>query len=92
MRLAHGLDRQETYAKADVDPRTGKPLDVGISGQETQGDSKGNDGFFEKGLLKALESDHVTHTPIPEVKVVGHGHCHCKPLQLFTDTMRSSCP
>ncbi|KAF6761672.1 phosphatase DCR2 [Ephemerocybe angulata] len=66
----------ETYNKADTDPRTGKSLDVGISGQETAGNAKKNDGFFEKGILKALESDHTSHEDIPEVKVIGNGHCH----------------
>ncbi|KAJ2918633.1 hypothetical protein MD484_g1753, partial [Candolleomyces efflorescens] len=66
----------ETYGKADLDPHTNRPLDKGITGQETPGNANTNDGFFEKGVLQALESDHVSHTAIPEVKVIGNGHCH----------------
>ena len=61
-----------------MDPRSGRLLDVGITGQENPGNAKGNDEFFENGILKALESDHTSHTDIPEVKVIGNGHCHCK--------------
>jgi len=48
----------ESYYKADIDPPTGKPLDVGISDLEPKGSAKGNAGFFEKGLMSALESSH----------------------------------
>ncbi|KAJ8482432.1 hypothetical protein ONZ45_g14949 [Pleurotus djamor] len=67
---------QESYSKADIDPTTGKPLDVGVYGLESDGSAKKNEGFFEKGLLKATESDHVSGRGIPEVKVVGNGHSH----------------
>ncbi|TFK71339.1 Metallo-dependent phosphatase [Pluteus cervinus] len=67
---------QEAYNDADRDPRTGKPLDVGLSGLETPGNAKENEGMFEKGLLKAEENDHVGRGRAPEVKVVGNGHCH----------------
>ncbi|KAF9005947.1 Metallo-dependent phosphatase-like protein [Cyathus striatus] len=66
----------ESYSKADTDRRTDKPLDVGISGQEQRGNAKGNDGFFEKGILKAMESDHRAAGQAHEVKVIGNGHCH----------------
>ncbi|TFK39994.1 Metallo-dependent phosphatase-like protein [Crucibulum laeve] len=66
----------ESYMKADTDPRTKKPLDVGISGQETPGNAKHSDGFFEKGILKALESDHRGAGNALEVKAIGNGHCH----------------
>lgn len=68
--------RQEAYAKADIDPVTNKALDVGRHGMEPAGSAKKNEGFFEKGLLRATESDHATSSGIPEVKVVGNGHCH----------------
>ena len=68
--------RPEAVSKADLNPETGKPLDVGISGQEHPGNAKGNAGFFEKGVLKALESDHTASRNIPEVKVIGNGHDH----------------
>jgi hypothetical protein len=68
--------RRESFSKADVDPRTHVPLDVGIHGNEPPGASKTNGGFFEKGLLKAMESDHVAVGNRHEVKVVGNGHCH----------------
>ncbi|KAF7430650.1 hypothetical protein PC9H_006359 [Pleurotus ostreatus] len=67
---------QEAYAKADIDPVTNKALDVGRHGMEPAGSAKKNEGFFEKGLLRATESDHATSSGIPEVKVVGNGHCH----------------
>ncbi|RDB23740.1 putative inactive purple acid phosphatase 29 [Hypsizygus marmoreus] len=66
----------ESYVKADVDPRTKKPLDVGMHGLERPGNAKTNAGFFEKALLMAHESDHVAKGDAHEVKVVGNGHCH----------------
>lgn len=59
-----------------MNPSTGKKLDVGISGQEPQGNAKNNDGFFEKGILQAMESEHVSNRNAHEVKVIGNGHCH----------------
>ena len=53
---------------------------MGISGQEKKGSAKKNGGFFSKGLLKALESDHVAGGNELEVKVVGNGHCHSKSI------------
>ncbi|KZT07407.1 Metallo-dependent phosphatase [Laetiporus sulphureus 93-53] len=67
---------QETYAAADTDPNTGKPLDVGQHDLEGQGSPKKQDGFFHKGLLQAPESDHVAAGNAREVKVVANGHCH----------------
>ena len=67
--------RPEAYSPADRDPRTNWPLDVGIKGNEGQGSAKGNDGFFEKGLLKAKESDDPSSSQL-EVKAVANGHCH----------------
>jgi len=64
----------ETYNKADTGT-SGRVLNFGITGLETKGDAGKSDGFFEKGILKALESDHVSNT-VQEVKVIGHGHCH----------------
>ncbi|CAK5267650.1 unnamed protein product, partial [Mycena citricolor] len=64
----------ETYNKADVGAN-GKPLDIGISGQEPNGNAKSNDGFFADGILKAMESDHVSSN-LQEVKVIGNGHSH----------------
>lgn len=34
--------------------------------------------MFEKGLLKAMESEHLAGGVVPEVKVVANGHCHSK--------------
>lgn len=70
------LVRPESYTPADADPRTGKPLDVGIHGEEAAGNAKGTDGFFEKALLTASESEHVSSGTEHEVKVVANGHCH----------------
>jgi len=67
---------QESYSKADIDPATGKPLDVGISDLESKGSAKGNDGFFEKGLMTALESNHLARGVYREVKVLANGHSH----------------
>ncbi|KAJ7504439.1 Metallo-dependent phosphatase-like protein [Mycena galericulata] len=64
----------ETYDTADSG-NSGRLLDFGISGLEQKGDAKNSDGFFTKGILSALESDHVTSTT-QEVKVIGNGHCH----------------
>lgn len=66
----------ESYDKADVDPRNGRPLDVGTHGLETAGNAKQSDNFFEKALLKAQESDHVAKGNVPEVKAVGNAHSH----------------
>ena len=63
-------------SKADTDTRTGKPLDIGQHNNEKSGSAKKNGGFFEKGLMKALESDHISRTSVSEVKVVGNGHSH----------------
>lgn len=61
-----------------MNPRTGKALDVGKTGLEPPGNAKGNDKFFEKGILRAMESDHVANGQAREVKVIGNGHCHSK--------------
>lgn len=63
-----------------MDPRTGQPLDVGLQGLEGPSYAKESDGFFEKGILKAMESDHVAGGNTLEVKAIGNGHCHSKPL------------
>lgn len=68
--------RPETYSTPDKDPRTGKSLDVGLTGLEPHGNPKKNDGFFENGILKAMESAHVANRDAHEVKVIGNGHCH----------------
>ncbi|KAH7913045.1 Metallo-dependent phosphatase-like protein [Hygrophoropsis aurantiaca] len=67
---------QESYSTADRNPHTGQLLDFGLHGLETPGASEKNDGFFSKGLLAALESDHRAGGGVPEVKVVANGHCH----------------
>ncbi|KAI0369179.1 Metallo-dependent phosphatase [Pilatotrama ljubarskyi] len=66
----------ESYSAADVDPVTGRPLDVGLHDMEEPGAAKRQDGFFHKGLLQALESDHRAGGHATEVKVVANGHCH----------------
>lgn len=67
---------QEAFLKPDINPATGKPLDVGLHGLEGKGTAKTNGGFFEKGLMNALESDHRAGGGNLEVKVVANGHCH----------------
>lgn len=68
--------REESYAAADINPNTGRPLDTGIHDIEENGSAKKQDGFFHKGLLQALESDHRAGGNAREVKVVSNGHCH----------------
>ncbi|KIK90771.1 hypothetical protein PAXRUDRAFT_831401 [Paxillus rubicundulus Ve08.2h10] len=76
---------QESYGTPDRDVRTGQLLDIGLHGLEGPGAAKKSDGMFEKGLLKALESEHRAGGVIPEVKVVANGHCHitedCRRIQ-----------
>lgn len=67
--------RPEVYLKADINPSTGKPLDVGNTGLEPAGNAKKNDGFFAKGVMKAMESPNLSNS-VREVKVIGNGHCH----------------
>ena len=69
---------QEAYGPADKSPSDGADLNVGISGLEKPGSAKTNEGFFEKGVLQALESTHVEvgKSGVPEVKAIGNGHCH----------------
>lgn len=68
--------REESYAAADVNPLTGKRLDVGVHDLEENGAAKQQAGFFHKALLQALESDHRAGGTATEVKVVANGHCH----------------
>ncbi|RDX54151.1 Metallo-dependent phosphatase [Lentinus brumalis] len=70
------IPMQESYSAADVNPATGLPLDVGQHDLEESGAAKKQDGFFHKGLLQALESDHRAGGRATEVKVVANGHCH----------------
>lgn len=72
-----GIDySQEAYSTADVNINTGARLDVGLEGLETNRAAKKNEGFFEKGLLQAMESDHTAGGNAREVKVVANGHAH----------------
>lgn len=70
--------RQESYASPDIDSNTGLPLDIGIHDIEERGDAKHNDGFFDKGILQAYETDHNAGGNMKEVKVIANGHCHSK--------------
>ena len=76
-----------------MDTRTGARLDVGLHNLEPKGSAKKNEGFFEKGLLKAMESDHLAGGNAREVKVIGNGHCHsaCSSLSLEQRLTRSIC-
>ncbi|KAF9533681.1 Metallo-dependent phosphatase-like protein [Crepidotus variabilis] len=68
----------------DVNPLTGKVLDVG-SYLEPPAHSLFDAGFFQKGLLVAKEGSHGMSKNIPEIKVVGNGHDHindnCRRIQ-----------
>ncbi|KAI0832144.1 Metallo-dependent phosphatase [Trametes gibbosa] len=66
----------ESYSAADVDPATGRSLDIGEHDLEAPGSSKRQEGFFHKGILQASESDHRASGQASEVKVVANGHCH----------------
>lgn len=68
---------------ADRDPSTGVPLDKGVHGTEPHGNSKKQDGFFHKGILQAMESDHVSNNA-HEVKVIANGHCHREWMKSIT--------
>ncbi|KAJ3540453.1 hypothetical protein NM688_g6225 [Phlebia brevispora] len=70
------IPMQEAYSKADIDSHSGALLDLGLRDLEGHGNSKRNDGFFHKGLLQAMESDHRGAGSQREVKVVANGHCH----------------
>ncbi|KAH8116363.1 Metallo-dependent phosphatase [Phellopilus nigrolimitatus] len=48
----------ESYSAPDIDSNTGLPLDIGIHDIEDPGNAKKSDGFFDKGILQALETDH----------------------------------
>ena len=69
------FSRPASYTKADKNPSTGKTLDVGITGLEPVGNAKKSDGFFAKGVMKAMENSNVANNAL-EVKVIGNGHCH----------------
>ena len=73
------INRQESYGAADIDPKTGLPLDIGIHDLEGKGSANSSDGFFDKGIMQAFESDHAAAGTLKEVKVIGNGHCHSKP-------------
>jgi hypothetical protein len=66
----------EAHSAPDKDPVTGESLDVGISDLEEPGNAKKQNGFFNKALLKAMESEHRASGNVREVKVVGNGHSH----------------
>ncbi|THH09733.1 hypothetical protein EW145_g1812 [Phellinidium pouzarii] len=66
----------ESFANADINPDTGLPLDIGIHDLEEPGNAKHNGGFFENGILQALETDHSAGGGVKEVKVITNGHNH----------------
>ncbi|CAG7851579.1 SubName: Full=Related to DCR2-dosage-dependent cell cycle regulator {ECO:0000313/EMBL:CCA72678.1} [Serendipita indica DSM 11827] len=60
----------ETYSTADIDYSSNQALEIGTPAGK--GSPKKNDGFFEKALLNATESEQGGR----EVKVVANGHVH----------------
>ncbi|GJJ11195.1 hypothetical protein Clacol_005427 [Clathrus columnatus] len=62
----------QAYNDADVDPVTGKTLNVGQQ-LDGKGSPKKNVGFFDKAVLSAPESEDGVGR---EVKVIGNGHSH----------------
>lgn len=95
--IVYYLRRQEAYNTPDKNFRTGQWLDVGLHNLEKADVAKKNEGFFEKGLLKATESDHRAGGNIPEVKVIGTGHAHSRystnliRIQLIGCTVTENC-
>ena len=73
----------ESYLPADIDTKTDLPLNIGIHDVEESGASKGNDGFFDKGILQAFETDQRTRGTLKEVKVIANGHQHGSSAGLF---------
>lgn len=70
-------NRVESYNAPDIDSQTDLPLDVGMHDLEAAGNAKKNDGFFEKGILNAMESNSLSiSNSAREVKVIANGHCH----------------
>ncbi|KAL4250483.1 hypothetical protein ABKN59_006972 [Abortiporus biennis] len=67
---------QEAYGPADRHKITNYPLDTGLKGLEPPGSAKKQDGFFDKALLKALETNNRGGGNAREVKVIANGHCH----------------
>jgi hypothetical protein len=65
--------------KADVDGATGKALQHGLQLEDAAA-PKGSDGFFEKGVLRALETEHAEGGNAREVKIIANGHCHGQAL------------
>ncbi|KAG8961718.1 hypothetical protein FRC03_005045, partial [Tulasnella sp. 419] len=64
----------ESYSEPDV-TASGEKLDFGDR-LDSGGAPTHNSGFFENGILKAKENDQDPNSNVPEVKVVGNGHCH----------------
>ena len=64
---------------------------MGTSDLEAKGSAKGNDGFFEKGLMSAPESNHRARGAYREVKVFANGHSHRKPALYVTIQTGSNC-
>ena len=65
----------ETYHDADIDSSSKKKLDFG-SQLDGKGASKTNGHFFEQAIRKTFESEEGSGSKVPEVKVIGNGHCH----------------
>ena len=49
---------------------------MGHHNLEGPGNAKKQAGFFHKGILSALETDHRAGGDASEVKVIANGHCH----------------
>ena len=83
------FNRPEAYNNADVDSDTNIPLDVGIHDIEDHGNAKTNAGFYEKGILQAMEGDHDSPgQALREIKVIANGHCHSTSI-CFLLTLRN---
>jgi hypothetical protein len=64
---------------------------VGTSDLEGKGPAKVNGGFFERGLMIAMESNHLARGIYREVKVVANGHSHRTSVSYFTICVDSNC-
>lgn len=84
------MTRPETYDTADTNPDTGLPLDIGYHDLEGKGSALKDDGFFDKGILQALEVEHNARGNTKEVKVIGNGHQHGNDSSSFSVNTNST--
>lgn len=65
--LAADLTKDKFYASGELD--LGSQLDK-------EGASNHNGGFFTEAIKHSFEVDEGAESPVTQVKVLSHGHCH----------------